>query len=178
MRLIFIYGPPAVGKLTVARELGRLTGLPVFDNHLSIDCVRPVFDYGSPQLNPLVGKIRHLVIGEAARQNVSLIFTFVYAHPGDGDYVDRICDLVESNGGSVAFVQLACAAAEQEERVTADHRVGRKIDNVEMLRGLMASHDLSQAIPGRGGLHIDNTQVAATDTALHIATELGLPVVS
>ncbi len=67
MRLVFIYGPPAVGKLTVARELGRLTGLAVFDNHLSIDAVRPVFDFDSPHMPGLVAKIRHLVIGEAAR---------------------------------------------------------------------------------------------------------------
>ena len=33
MRLIFLYGPPAVGKLAVATELGRITGLGVFDKN-------------------------------------------------------------------------------------------------------------------------------------------------
>ena len=67
MRLVFIYGPPAVGKLTVAGELGRLTGLVVFDNHLSIDCARPVFGIDMSKAGPLVKQIRHLVISEAAR---------------------------------------------------------------------------------------------------------------
>jgi tRNA uridine 5-carbamoylmethylation protein Kti12 len=29
MRLVFLYGPPAVGKLTVAKELSTLTGFVV-----------------------------------------------------------------------------------------------------------------------------------------------------
>ena len=47
MNLVFIYGPPGVGKLTVAKELAGLTGYKLFHNHLSIDWVLPVFDFGS-----------------------------------------------------------------------------------------------------------------------------------
>ena len=43
MNLIFIYGPPAAGKLTVATEIAALTGYKVFHNHLSIDCIEPIF---------------------------------------------------------------------------------------------------------------------------------------
>ena len=177
MRMIFIYGPPAVGKLTVARELGRLTGLAVFDNHLSFDCVRAVFPLGSPMLNPLTEQVRRLVIGEAARHGVSLIFTFVYAHPQDEAYVGRICDLVEEHGGSVDFVLLTCDAAVQEERVVAEHRVGRKLDSVDGLRMFSSGHDFSSAISGRGSLELDTTSVPAKETALRIAREFGLALV-
>jgi tRNA uridine 5-carbamoylmethylation protein Kti12 len=47
MELIIIHGPPAAGKLTVANEVAKLTGFKVFHNHLSIDCVKPVFEFGS-----------------------------------------------------------------------------------------------------------------------------------
>ena len=174
MRLIFIYGPPAVGKLTVARELSALTGLPVFDNHLSVDCVRPVFGFETPTLGPLVEKIRHLVIGEAARQGVSLIFTFVYGHPHDVEYVERICELVEREGGSVDFVQLTCDVAAQERRVVASHRAGRKLDTVDGLRAFKEGRELSRAIPGREGLCVDNTHLSAVETARVIARELRL----
>lgn len=177
MRLIYIYGPPAVGKLTVARELGLLTGIPVFDNHLSFDCVRPVYGIDSPKLNPLVEKIRHLVISEAARDGISLIFTFVYGHPHDIDYVARICDLVEGHGGSVDFVQLTCDAAAQEQRVVAAHRLGRKLDSVDNLRAWSATRDLTRAIPGRGGLCIDTTSLPAADAALQIAVALGVALI-
>ncbi|MDP9995092.1 cytidylate kinase [Variovorax boronicumulans] len=39
MKLVFIHGPVASGKLTIARELGRLSGLAVFHNHLVVDAV-------------------------------------------------------------------------------------------------------------------------------------------
>jgi cytidylate kinase len=37
MRLIFLHGPAASGKLTVARAIAARTGLPVFHNHLAVD---------------------------------------------------------------------------------------------------------------------------------------------
>ena len=47
MRLIFIYGMPATGKLTVARELARITGFNVFHNHLVVDLLLSIFEFGS-----------------------------------------------------------------------------------------------------------------------------------
>jgi hypothetical protein len=46
-QLVFIYGAPAAGKLTVAREIARLTGLPLFHNHLVVNAVASVFPFGS-----------------------------------------------------------------------------------------------------------------------------------
>ena len=124
---------------------------------------------------PLVGKIRHLVIREAARQGVSLIFTFVYLHPDDDAYVQGICDLVEGEGGTVAFVQLLCDPAVQEQRVVSASRAGRKIDNVEHLREWSEGRDFRTAMPGRRSLLVDTTHATAEETARRIATELGLP---
>ena len=39
MKLIVIYGPPAAGKLTVAKELSKLTGFKVLHNHITIDLI-------------------------------------------------------------------------------------------------------------------------------------------
>ena len=47
MRLIFIYGPVASGKLTIARLVSERTGLPLFHNHLVVDAVAAVFPFGS-----------------------------------------------------------------------------------------------------------------------------------
>ena len=81
MKLIYLYGPPGVGKLSVARELARLTGFRLFHNHLSIDCVLPVFEFGTDAFWRVVYAIRLGVIEEAAKQDIDLIFTNVYAHP-------------------------------------------------------------------------------------------------
>lgn len=58
MKLIFIYGPPAVGKFTVARELASLTGFKLFDNHLTIDVVTSIFEHGSAPYFRALRKIR------------------------------------------------------------------------------------------------------------------------
>ena len=39
MRLVFIHGPAARGKLTVAKELARLIDFRLFHNHLTVDFV-------------------------------------------------------------------------------------------------------------------------------------------
>src|SRR5439155_13972899 len=109
MRLVFIYGPPAVGKLTVATALAKLTSFAVFDDHLAINALQPVFSGRAKSMDKVVEQIRLAVIEEAAREDVDLIFTFVYAHPEDVPYVERISDAVERHGGVMCFVQLRCS---------------------------------------------------------------------
>ncbi len=43
MRLVFIYGPPGVGKLTVATALATLTGYRLCHNHLTVNLVTALF---------------------------------------------------------------------------------------------------------------------------------------
>src|SRR5262245_57197679 len=76
MDLVFLHGPPAVGKLTVARELARLTGFRLFHNHLTVDAVTAVFDFGTEPFITLREHIWLTVFAEAARHDVSLVFTF------------------------------------------------------------------------------------------------------
>lgn len=78
MNLVIIHGAPAAGKLTVANALAEITGYKVFHNHLSIDFVKPVFDFGTPAFWRLIMEVRSAAIAEAARQGVNLIHTFCY----------------------------------------------------------------------------------------------------
>src|SRR5688572_543060 len=106
MNLVFLYGPPAVGKLTVANALAELTGYKVFHNHLTLDCVLALFEFDNKAFGSLVLQIRLAILEEAARQGVDTIFTFVYNAEGDRPYVQKLCDAVERHGGSTFFVQL------------------------------------------------------------------------
>src|SRR5215213_6373557 len=91
MNLVFIYGPPGVGKLSAARELARLTGYKLFDNHVSIRCADSVFDFGTKPFWKIVGSIRDMVFEEAAANGVSLVTTFVYSHPQDLPGIECRC---------------------------------------------------------------------------------------
>ncbi len=44
MKLIIIFGPHAVGKMTVGQELVKITDLKLFHNHMTIDIVSDLFE--------------------------------------------------------------------------------------------------------------------------------------
>jgi hypothetical protein len=58
MKLVFLHGSPAVGKLTVAKALLRMVSGRLFDNHAAIDLARTVFDFGAPGFWELVHSVR------------------------------------------------------------------------------------------------------------------------
>lgn len=119
MKLLLIYGSPAVGKLTVANEIAKLTDFKVFHNHLTIDCVLPVFEFGSPGFFDLVHLIRLEIIAEAARQKVNLIYTFCYAKDIDDEHVEKVTQTVTENGGEVCYVLLTAEKSVIEKRRSA-----------------------------------------------------------
>lgn len=159
MKLIFLYGAPAIGKLTVARELAGLTGFKVFHNHLSIDCIEPVFDFGTPSFFKLIELIRVATVAEAALENVNLIYTFCYAKDFDDPHVAKIVESVEASGGEVCFVLLTCERSELEKRVLEESRKQYgKANNLKILDEILGKYDLSSPVSGRESLQIDNTK--------------------
>ncbi len=78
MKLIIIFGPQAVGKMTVGQELEKITELKLFHNHMTIELVSPFFSYGTPAGKRLVSLFRHEIFEEVSKSNLAgLIFTFV-----------------------------------------------------------------------------------------------------
>ena len=160
MKLIFIYGAPAVGKLTVANEIAKQTNFKVFHNHLSIDAIEPIFDFGTKPFARLIDLIRVETIAEAARENVNLIHTFCYAKDSDDKYVAKVTEAVESNGGEICFVLLICAKNELEQRILAESRKQfGKANNLEILNEILDKYDLFSPVPERKSLQIDNTNL-------------------
>jgi len=92
-KLIIIFGPQAVGKMTVGHELEKITDLKLFHNHMTIDIVLPFFDYGSPVSIKLVKKLREDVLKAVAKSEIpGIIFTFIwdFNSPKDTNYVKKL----------------------------------------------------------------------------------------
>lgn len=169
MKLLFIYGSPAVGKLTVASEIAKLTDFKVFHNHLSIDCVKPIFEFGTESFRKLIEIIRRETIAEAAKQNVNLIYTFCYAKEIDDYHVTEIIKIVEENGGEVCFVLLKAEKDELQKRVSQDSRKKlEKIKTVTMLQYYFDTYELFTPVPDRESLVIDNTKLSPEEAAKQI----------
>lgn len=140
MRLIFIHGPAASGKLTIAKELAAQTGLPLFHNHLVVDALLAVFPFGSPGFISLRERMWMDVFAAAAAESRSLIFTF---HPEASvapDFPQRVVALVEGAGGRVDFVAVICPAEVVAARVEAPSRqASGKLSSLAMLQELEAA---------------------------------------
>lgn len=177
--LVFLYGPPASGKLTVAQALAKLTGYRVFHNHLTIDLVRSLFDWGEGPFWSLVDRYRLEFIDAAAEAGLpGLIFTFVYARGADDAFVARIVDAVARHRGRVVFVRLTCEPKELARRVRLpSRRAYHKMSRVTALRDLLARHDLFFDVPYPDNLVIDTTRIRPGRTARMIAERFRLPAV-
>jgi hypothetical protein len=166
MRLVFIYGPAASGKLTIARELAERTGMALFHNHLIVDAVGAVFPFGSEPFVRLRESFWTDVIAEAAAAGRSLIFTFAPEPTVTPGFAERIAGLVRASGGETTFVALSLPRDEQERRLVAEDRaLFGKLRSVELLRSLHdACADCTAAMPGPD-LAIDTASVTPSAAA-------------
>ncbi len=175
MKLIFLHGAPAVGKLTVARELAALTGFRLFHNHLTVDLVSSLFPFGSEPFVRLREQIWLAAFAEAAREDVSLIFTFNPESTVRERFVQDAIDVVTAAGGTVVFVELTCADEELERRLEDDsRRKFGKLASVEQYRSLRAAGAFRfSKLPN--GLSLDTTNSSSTDTAKLISEYITRP---
>ncbi|MBO0813264.1 MAG: hypothetical protein J2P23_14640 [Microlunatus sp.] len=135
MQLIFLHGPAASGKLTIARALERRLGYPVFHNHLTVDLVTTVFTFGSAPFVRLREQIWLSVISEAARTGQSLIFTFAPETTVEIGFPDRVRAAVTDNGGRLCSVQVSVSRQAQEARIANASRAEfHKLTDVTLLR--------------------------------------------
>jgi hypothetical protein len=57
MDLIYLHGPPAAGKYTIAKEIEEQIGCALFHNHLTIDVAKSLFDFGTHEFWDLVQEL-------------------------------------------------------------------------------------------------------------------------
>jgi hypothetical protein len=127
--LLFIIGPPAVGKMTVGEAIAARTGLRVFHNHLTIEPVLRFFAFGSPPFLRLVGEFRTRMVEEVAASELpGMIFTFTRAFGLEADTaaLDSYAEPFRRRGGRVITVELSASQAERLRRNVGATRLAEK----------------------------------------------------
>lgn len=177
MKLVLIFGPQAVGKMTVGHELEKITGLKLFHNHMTIELVSNFFSYGSKEGKRLVSLFRQEIFEAVAQSDLEgLIFTYVWAFDmkEDWDYIDKVCNIFESRGGEVYYVELEADLKERLERNKSPHRLEHKPTkrNIEFserdLLGTMEKYRLNSLegeIKKENYVRINNTELSPVEVA-------------
>lgn len=176
MDLIFLYGLPGVGKLTVAKELAQLTGYKLFHNHLTVDLVGSVFEFGTEPFVELREEIWCSVFRRAVEENISgLIFTFVFEKTVRDDFVLDVVNIVRLGGGTAHFVGLTCDAHILEERVVDPSRLKYgKLTSVAVLNQLIDEGAFEMPESFEPNVVIDNTHQMPLETARLICERLNI----
>jgi AAA domain len=92
-KLVILFGPPAVGKMTVGQQLAELTGFKLFHNHMTIELALNFFAFNTKEFSHLNELFRSEIFSTVAASELpGLIFTYVWAlnEPSDKTYVDGI----------------------------------------------------------------------------------------
>jgi len=187
MKFIVIFGPPAVGKMTVGYELARLTGFKLFHNHLTIELVLNLFDFEEPQFQTLVSEFRKRVFEEVAASDLpGLIFTFVWAIELESEraFIERSCDIFRKKGADIYIVELEAELSERLNRNESEFRLLQKPSkrDVEKSRRRLLENDEKYKLNSEGDfflkenyLKINNTSLPADEAARIIVDEFGFP---
>jgi hypothetical protein len=177
MKLLFLHGAPAVGKLTVAKALLRIVAGRLMDNHAAIDLALTIFDFGAPGFWELVHDVRCSAIDAAAEQDVPLLVTtFCYAEPDDREQFGKFEEIMHRHGGELLPVFLHCSREEALRRVGNPDRVARrKLISGEHLTRELDRYDLT-AVPRLDCLKLDTGMNPADVTAQEIVRRFGLPL--
>jgi len=179
MKLIFLWGPAAAGKLTVARELARLTELPVFHNHLVVDALLEKLPFGHPDFIRLRESMWMAGFETAASTGKSLIFTFQPEPTVSAGFPERVIDLLRNTQDEVKFVRLVISGEEQEKRLTNQSRKEfRKLVSLDLLRELRDGFEQSEAEMPPADLVIDSGIDEPETAARRIAAAFDLGTLS
>lgn len=129
VKLVILFGPIAVGKMSVGLELSKMTGMPLFHNHVSIEMLLPIFEWGSKEFGILNNEFRRRIFEEAANSDLpGLIFTYVWAFDVEADkvYIDDLCKIFYDVNAPVYFVELEADINVRRERNRSQLRLQMK----------------------------------------------------
>lgn len=126
MKLLFLIGDAAVGKMTVGEELMKITDLRLFHNHMTIEPVIEIFG----QFNgKVVSRLREVIFEEfAASDCYGMIFTYLWAFDmqSDWDYIEHVKDVFKPYNTDFYYIELVTSQEIRLQRNVTENRLLKK----------------------------------------------------
>ncbi len=185
-QLIVIFGPPAVGKMSVGKALCDLTGYRLLYNHMTIDLVSPFFDFGTPAFKRLVTNFRTQILEEVSNSDLpGVVFTVVWDFDSEEDNknIPAYFNAFTRKGLPIKFVELTASLEERLARNRHPDRLAAKPTkrNLERSEFLLLQDERDARTNSNGDfpysdqyLCIDTTNVRPDKAARQIIDFFGL----
>lgn len=183
MKLVFMIGDAAVGKMTVGQELMKRTGLRLFHNHMTNE---PVIEILGKYDSKTVARLRDVIFEEfAASENAGMIFTYMWAFDqrSDWDYIEHVKDIFRPYGTEFYYVELIAPQAVRLERNATENRLLHKrskrdiaLSNQRLIRDDQRYRCVSNEgeIPFDNYLRLDNSSLSPEESARRIQERFNL----
>ena len=183
MKLVFLFGDAAVGKMTVGQQLTKITDLKLFHNHMSIEPVLEIFGEFN---ETVIREFRESVFKEFAKSNkYGLIFTFMWAFDCKEDWenTEQIKNIFKPYDTDFYYVERVAPQKIRLKRNKTENRLNNKPSkrNIELSDKLLIHDDNTHRmvsyegeIPFDNYIKIDNTNLSAKETAQIIKKKFNL----
>ena len=179
VKLVFIIGDAAVGKMTVGQELMKITKLRLFHNHMTIE---PVIEIFGRYDGKTIAEMRDLIFRNfAASENEGMIFTLMmdFDMPSEWAYLEHVKGIFEPYGSEFYYVELIAPQAIRLKRNVSENRLKHKASkrDVESSNRRLIDDDQNHRcvsnigeIPFENYLRIENSNLEA-DAAARLIKE-------
>lgn len=174
MKLLFVIGDAAVGKMTVGQELMKITDLRLFHNHMTIEPVLEIFGYFNENA---IRKTREIIFEEFAKSNnYGMIFTCMMAFDSqsDWDYIEHVKNIFKPYDTEFYYVELVAAQHIRLQRNATENRLKNKPSkrNIELSNLRLINDDKNfrcesydGEIPFENYIKIDNSALSPQTVA-------------
>ena len=174
MKLLFLIGNAAVGKMTVGQALMQQTGLRLFHNHMMIE---PVIEIMGAYRPDVTLQLREIIFREFAKSDQKgMIFTYLWAFDmqSDWDYIDHVAEIFRQQGAEIYYTELVCSQEVRLQRNETENRLKHKASkrDLEASRTRLLRDDaqhrcesLPGEIPFENYLKLDNTNLSPEKAA-------------
>lgn len=146
--LILIFGPPAVGKMTVGKKLAMINGLKLMHTQMCYTLAGSFYKYETQDFHYLNYKIKLTILKHLAKSDIKgIIITFVWDFGNDHTklFCDYLINLFKPKPGKIYFIELYADIASRRMRNTSPLRLKNKPFKRNLVKSFQKFNDMEQS---------------------------------